>query len=147
MNVAVQAKGCRVKQVNPHHSPFCYGQQAKRLITDFHHSMQQQSPISFSQCKLNWVFWAQVSFSNEWWFLWCKQFGIYSNAEAPPPSNLQVILNDCHFARKSCLNVVRFWVNLSLFFGSKLLVTSVMSLSKHCERRCCWSKGCKQQMC
>lgn len=42
-----------------------------------------------------------------------------------------------YLARKLVLNFVRFWVNLSLFFASKLLVTSAMSWSKHDESRCC----------
>ena len=54
-----------------------------------------------------------------------------------------------YFTRKSCLKIVKFWVNLSRFFESKLLDTSPISLSKHNERRWCWSDGCnirKKQM-
>lgn len=47
-----------------------------------------------------------------------------------------------YLTRNSCLNTVRFWVNLSLFFESKLRVTSVMSFSKQRERRGCCSGGC-----
>lgn len=50
-----------------------------------------------------------------------------------------------YFSRNSCLNAVRFCVNLSRFLGSKFLLTSAISLSKHCERRCCWSTGCKKK--
>lgn len=47
-----------------------------------------------------------------------------------------------YFALKSCLNTVKFCVNLSLFFGSSVRVTSAISLSKHPASRCCWSGGC-----
>lgn len=50
-----------------------------------------------------------------------------------------------HFARKSCLKMVRFCVNLSLFLGSRVRVTSAMSLSKHPASRCCWSGGCNRK--
>lgn len=53
----------------------------------------------------------------------------------------QINLN--YLARNSCRNMVRFWVNLSLFFESKLRITSAISLSKHRESRWCWSIGCK----
>lgn len=48
---------------------------------------------------------------------------------------IHVLEYQSYFTRNSCLNTVRFWVNLSLFFESKLLVTSAISLSKHCESR------------
>lgn len=42
-----------------------------------------------------------------------------------------------YLVRNSCLKMVRFCVNLSLFFDSRLRLTSDMSLSKVTERRCC----------
>lgn len=54
-------------------------------------------------------------------------------------------INLNYLARNSCRNMVRFWVNLSLFLESMLRATSAMSLSKHEESRWCWcwSIGCK----
>lgn len=65
----------------------------------------------------------------------------------PPDEIIQnkmviIIKINYYFTRKSCLNMVRFWVNLSLFFESKLRLTSAINLSKHTERRWCWSTGC-----
>lgn len=51
-----------------------------------------------------------------------------------------------YLVRNSCLKMVRFCVNLSLFFDSRLRLTSDMSLSKVTERRCCWSGGCVGQV-
>jgi hypothetical protein len=48
-----------------------------------------------------------------------------------------------YLTRNSCLKTVRFWVNLSLFFESKLRVTSAISLSKQRASRWCWSTGCR----
>lgn len=49
-----------------------------------------------------------------------------------------------YFTRNSCLKTVRFWVNLSRFFESKLRVTSAISLSKQRESRWCWSTDCNK---
>ena len=43
---------------------------------------------------------------------------------------------------ESVLNLFRFWENLSLFFESRLRVTSAISLSKHRESLWYWSGGC-----
>lgn len=48
-----------------------------------------------------------------------------------------------YLVRNSFLNLVKLLENLSRFFWSKLRVISAISLSKHRERRCCWSAGCK----
>lgn len=64
-------------------------------------------------------------------------------------SSSNLITRNLHYlTRNSCLNTVRFWVNLSLFFESKLRVTSAISFSKQRERRGCWSTACilTQQM-
>ena len=43
--------------------------------------------------------------------------------------------------RKSCRTIVRFWVNLSRFFGSSVGCTSVMSFCKQVIRWACLSGG------
>ena len=46
-----------------------------------------------------------------------------------------------YLALKSCLNMVKLCVNLSLFLDSSVRVTSAMSLSKQPASRRCWSGG------
>lgn len=75
----------------------------------------------------------------EKWVLQTKNFHICNSIFKQVSTSQEL----SYLTRNSCLNMVRFCVNLSLFFESKLRVTSAINLSKHNESRWCWSAGCK----
>lgn len=68
---------------------------------------------------------------------------IFCRRNSVPKAEQQQARDQNYLTRNSCLKTVRFWVNLSLFFESKLRVTSAISLSKQRASRWCWSTGCK----
>ena len=71
------------------------------------------------------------------------QMKIFCRCNSVPKAKQQQARNRSYLTRNSCLKTVRFWVNLSLFFESKLRVTFSISLSKQRASRWCWSTGCK----